>query len=234
MTKMKYRDYLMALLLAAVLVGGGPLACKNEPPGKDATAPAADRADTAPPAASTDAGRADAAGVGTTASGETPADGEMPADGKTPANNKTPADGKTPADRDAAVSPAKAGAIHWYDYKEGMSLAKNRKKKVFLNFYADWCRYCKDMDRNTFRDQKVIAYLSDNFVPVRVNSDRDPQTAARYQVRGLPVSWFISEDGEPIGSQPGYVPPESLLPLLKFINTDAYTRMGFDEFIKTM
>ena len=145
----------------------------------------------------------------------------------------------TDAAGDQALT-AKAGTtrsakdIKWFHYEEGVSRAKNYGKKVFVNFYADWCAYCKQMERTTFEDKRVIAYLNDNFIPVRVDSDKKPKRAAEFGVRGLPVSWFLTETGERIGNQPGYLPADTLLPLLKFIHTDAYERMGFNEFMKQM
>lgn len=123
-----------------------------------------------------------------------------------------------------------AAGIEWRDYDEGMSVGKSEGKKVFLNFYADWCHYCKVMESKTFKDGDVISYLNENFVSIRVNSDRNRNLAATYNVRGLPMSLFISEDGVNIGGQPGYIPPEMLLPLLKYIYTDSYKRMDFKKF----
>ncbi len=125
---------------------------------------------------------------------------------------------------------AAADGIRWLDYDKGISRGKSEDKKVFLNFYADWCRYCTMMDQKTFQDKEVIAYLNQNFIPVRVDSDKNRKVSREYNVQGLPVSWFISEDGENIGSQPGYIPPEMMLPLLKYIETDSYKTMNFQKF----
>jgi thioredoxin-related protein len=122
--------------------------------------------------------------------------------------------------------------IKWHSYNDGMALGKDKNKKVFLNFYADWCGYCKQMDSKTFTDKSVISYMNENFIPVRVNADKEMKIAAQYEVRGLPVSWFIAESGESIGSQPGYIPPDMLLPILKYIHTDSYKKMSFDKFAK--
>lgn len=123
------------------------------------------------------------------------------------------------------------GTIEWIEYEKGVARGKKNGKKVFLNFYAEWCQYCKVMDQSTFRDASVVAYLNENFIPVRVDSDKRKNLARDYNVQALPVSWFIAEDGENIGSQPGYVPPETMLPLLKYIHTDSYKRMDFKKFM---
>ncbi len=126
------------------------------------------------------------------------------------------------------------GKIQWYGYNEGMELGKNQNRKVFINFYADWCGYCKQMERETFKDRAVIAYLNEHFVPVRVDTERNGKVAAAYKVQGLPVSWFIAEDGEPIASRPGYIPPDSLLSMLQYIGTNSYKTMRFGEFTSRM
>jgi thioredoxin-related protein len=124
--------------------------------------------------------------------------------------------------------------IKWHTYEEGMALGKNEKKKVFLSFYADWCRYCKVMDSKTFKDDSIVSYLNENFIAIKVNSDMERKLAASYRVTGLPSTCFIAETGENIGSQPGYIPPETMLPLLKYINTDSYKKMDWQKFMESM
>ena len=109
-------------------------------------------------------------------------------------------------------------SVKWYPYDEGMALGKAEKKKVYLHFYADWCGFCLKMAKETFRDSAVVSYLSNNFIAVRVDFDREPATAEKYGVLGLPSNWFLTEMGQPIVSIPGYMPPEVLLSLLKEVN----------------
>ena len=108
--------------------------------------------------------------------------------------------------------------INWRSYEEGMVLSKIEKKKVFLHFYADWCGFCRKMAKDTFQDASVVAYLNSNFIPVRVNTDNERQTAANYGVAGLPFNVFLTDRGEPIVSVPGYIPAETMLLMLKEIN----------------
>ena len=117
----------------------------------------------------------------------------------------------------ASIASASDG-INWRSYKEGMVLGKVEKKKVFLHFYADWCGFCRKMANDTFKDSSVIAYLNENFIPVMVNTDKDQETAAAYGVLGLPFTVFLTEIGEPIVSVPGYIPPDTLLAMLREVN----------------
>jgi thioredoxin-related protein len=109
-------------------------------------------------------------------------------------------------------------SINWRSYEEGMALSKIEKKKVFLHFYADWCGFCRKMANTTFKDTSLINYLNDNFMPIMVNTDREPQTAGSYGVAGLPTTIFLTEMGEPIFSVPGYIPTLTLMSMLKEIN----------------
>lgn len=127
---------------------------------------------------------------------------------------------------------AAAGTIKWHSFNEGVALGKNQKKKVFVNFFADWCAYCKQMDKETFNDSAVGAYLNKNFIAVKVDADQETQLATEYNVQGLPVSTFIAENGELIGSQPGYIAPNQMMPLLKYIHSDSYKTMSFRSFLK--
>ncbi len=108
--------------------------------------------------------------------------------------------------------------INWHSYEEALVLSKAEKKKVFLHFYADWCGFCGKMAKETFQNPAIVSYLNNNFIPVRVDTDRDPATAMKYGVTGLPSTWFLTEMGEAIGTIPGFIPPDTLLAMLKEVN----------------
>ncbi|WP_319521185.1 thioredoxin family protein [uncultured Desulfosarcina sp.] len=134
---------------------------------------------------------------------------------------------------DTAVSArAEDGGIQWLSYAEGRQRGEAENKKVFLVFNADWCRYCLKMEKETFQDPSVIAYVNRNFVPINVNSDKEQAVADKFNVRGLPSTWFISENGDRIGSRPGFIPADEMLQILKFIGSDSYRSMNFQTFLK--
>jgi uncharacterized protein YyaL (SSP411 family) len=113
----------------------------------------------------------------------------------------------------SAVEP-----INWRSYEEGLVVSKAEKKKVFLHFYANWCIFCRKMAKETFQNPAVVSYLNNNFISVRVDTDKEPDTAMKYGVTGLPSTWFLTRMGEAIGAVPGFVPPDALLSMLKKVN----------------
>jgi thioredoxin-like negative regulator of GroEL len=71
------------------------------------------------------------------------------------------------------------------------------------------------MESQTFRDPTVITYLNENFIPIKVNTDKEQDTSRLFRIRALPDNWFIAEDGKPIGHQPGYIQPALMKKMLK-------------------
>jgi len=132
---------------------------------------------------------------------------------------------------DSSASVA-AETIKWYGYQEGMTRGKADNKKIFLNFHAEWCTYCTKMNKETFTNPAVIAYLNANFIPIKVDADREQTIAAKYKVKGLPSTWFLNSTGENIGSQPGFIPANNLIQILKYIHTDSYKTMAMKDFLK--
>jgi len=132
----------------------------------------------------------------------------------------------------ALAATADASRIRWYDYAEGTSLGKQKGKKVLLFFWAEWCDSCEKMKKETFRVPDVIAFLNNNFIPVKIDSENEKRLASQYMVRGLPTTWFLNERGERIGSRPGFMPPDLFLAILKYMHSDSYRKMSFSEFAK--
>jgi len=120
--------------------------------------------------------------------------------------------------------PAAADRIEWHTYDAGMSRSKFEKKKVFLYFYAEWCTYCRDMDLKTFKDPAVIGALNRNFIPIRVDSDREPAAATLFRVKGPPDTWFLAESGAVIGHRPGFIPVDQLMKIFDVVLSSPATK----------
>ncbi len=121
--------------------------------------------------------------------------------------------------------------ITWYGYDEGMALGKKEGKKLLLHFYADWCVYCKKMDKEIFSQKDAADFINKNFIPIRLNSDVDTQLAEAYHVSGLPTTCFLDQNGENIKTISGYLPKEMFMAYMKYIQTDSYRNMTFRAFM---
>jgi len=127
---------------------------------------------------------------------------------------------------------SESGQIHWYGYQEGIERMKTEKKKGFLHFYTTWCKYCKVMDANTFANARVIGYLNENFISMRINAEVDTAVARIYGANKFPDNWFLTEEAANIGSRPGYIPPEDLLNLLTYVHSNDYKNITFNAFLE--
>ena len=135
-----------------------------------------------------------------------------------------------------AVAPSVTAAdqIKWHAYEEGTALGVSENKKVFINFHADWCKYCETMDRKTFQDAGIISYLNSYFISIKVDVEREKSVAKKYNINPLPDCWFLSEKGDIIGNRPGYLSAEDLMPILQFIKTDSFLKMNYQQFKESL
>jgi hypothetical protein len=76
------------------------------------------------------------------------------------------------------------------------------------------------MNKETFTNPALIAYMNQNFIPIKVDSDRESALAQRYRVQGLPTSLFLTDKGEQIARQPGFVTADKLLQIMQYILKD--------------
>jgi len=79
-----------------------------------------------------------------------------------------------------------------------LAAAKTDGRAVMLDFYADWCVSCKEMERFTFSDPKVQARLQDVVLlkaDVTANSDADKALLKRFSLFGPPGLIFWNRGG---------------------------------------
>jgi|JFJP01.1.fsa_nt_gi thioredoxin 1 len=129
--------------------------------------------------------------------------------------------------------PAICETINWKQYDDGMRLAVNQGKKIFLHFRTDWCKYCGQMDRETFGNPAVVKFLSKHFVAVKVDGDREKAVGKDYKVTGYPDNRFLDSKGKEVHRLPGFVEPEAFLFFLEYIQSDSYKTMDPMQYYKS-
>lgn len=119
-----------------------------------------------------------------------------------------------------------------------VTLSEYKGKTVVLNFFATWCTYCKMElpsleEINNTRDDIVIflvatpdignegskdyieSFMEENGYSMTVLYDETGEVVSKYNVSGLPTSFFFKPDGSVLGYVPGYVEESNLIGILE-------------------
>lgn len=139
-----------------------------------------------------------------------------------------------------------AQEVKWLSWNEAAELAATDKnpKKVFVDVYTDWCGWCKKMDKDTFQNPEVAAYMSENFYMVKLDGEgAEPiefkgktykfvpsgrkgyheLAAALMQGRlSYPTTIFLDEGFNMLSPVPGYQKPEPFLNIAKYFGDNIY------------
>lgn len=152
-----------------------------------------------------------------------------------------------------------AQEINWMTLDEALDLQKKQPKKIMMDVYTNWCGPCKMLDKNTFHNPDVVAYVNKNYYAVKFNAEGNstvtfngntftnpnykPELAnrrnsvhdlARYlKISAYPTIAFFDENGALISPVVGYKNPQQLELYLKLFKDDAYKDMKKQEDFNT-
>lgn len=101
-------------------------------------------------------------------------------------------------------------------------LEANRGKKIMLDFSAEWCAVCKELDKKTFSNEAVKEKLGEYVLiqaDVTQNSKEQKELSKKYGVFGPPVLIFFDKELHVIESKTivGFIEPEKFLEHLSSI-----------------
>ena len=102
----------------------------------------------------------------------------------------------------------------WNDYNLAISRAQSENKCILIDFWAVWCKECKEMDKKAFQNPEVVQLLKD-FVLLKVDVDDVPELKAKFAVGGMPTIIIVTPEGEEVARIVGYQNAEQLKTFLE-------------------
>ncbi|AFE08525.1 thiol:disulfide interchange protein DsbD [Corallococcus coralloides DSM 2259] len=98
------------------------------------------------------------------------------------------------------VMPQKAATFDASQFEQVLAAAKKEGRPVLIDFFADWCAACKELDRLTYPSTEVISQAQDSrFLTIKIDAthSEDHLDALMEQlgVEGLPTVAFVNPDG---------------------------------------
>lgn len=119
------------------------------------------------------------------------------------------------------AAPGVEQRIDWHDDVDAaIELAQESGLPVMIDFTAEWCAACKELERYTFSDAQV-AQEAEGFVSVQVDGTHEDETVEalyeRFGVQGLPTVVFLAPGGELLDEPrvTGFVDADRFLSMLR-------------------
>ena len=143
-----------------------------------------------------------------------------------------------------------AQEINWMSMNEALEAQKKNPKKILVDAYTTWCGPCKMLDKNTFGNKDVAAYINENYYAVKFNAEGDetvkfkdktfknpsydPEKTGRNAVHefamamgvsAYPTIVFFDEKGEFLTPIKGYMSPQQIEIFLKVFASNDYKKV---------
>ncbi len=90
-------------------------------------------------------------------------------------------------------------------WDEAIALAKKEKKKIFVDFYTEWCGPCLNMSLTVFVLPQVGDVYNKNFVCLKIDAEKGEgrELAKRYGVNSYPTYIFVNPKNQEIVHRSG-------------------------------
>lgn len=144
--------------------------------------------------------------------------------------------GKTLADKEFRFSPRpnRAAEINWREWgAEAFAEAERDAKPILLAISGVWCHWCHVMDETSYSDPEIIDYLNQNYIPIRVDTDRRPDINERYNLGGWPTTAILNARGDLLTGGT-YIPAKDMKLFLRKVLRAYQDNRAFLESPETM
>ncbi len=144
-------------------------------------------------------------------------------------------------------------AVKWYTFEQAVELNKTKPKKFVIDCYTSWCGWCKVMDKQTFTDKKIAAYMNEYFYPVKFDAEQKAELTFNGQKfpfvdqgngRGYhsfaaalldnqmsyPTLVYLTEKFERPMISPGFKEPKDLIKELQYVAGEHFRTTAWKDY----
>ncbi|HXG10542.1 MAG TPA: DUF255 domain-containing protein [Gemmataceae bacterium] len=99
-----------------------------------------------------------------------------------------------------------AQEVQWRtDYAEARREAAEKDRPLVLDFGTENCYWCKQLDLRTFRDPTVVRLMNEQFIPLKIDGEREADLAAKLRIQNYPTIVIAAPDGKILGTFEGFL-----------------------------
>jgi thioredoxin:protein disulfide reductase len=121
----------------------------------------------------------------------------------------------------AAMPQRAESAIRWQPFDvPALESARQAGRPAIIDFVADWCIPCHEMEHSTFTDP-AVQQEAERFAMLRADITRENDATSaltdRYSVQGVPTLILLNSAGTEVQRLVGYIPPDELLSTMRAV-----------------
>lgn len=145
----------------------------------------------------------------------------------------------------------------WMSVDEALTANETEPRMFLLNFYTDWCGWCKRMDESTFSNPQITELMAENYHPIKFNAEADETVVTKdgtYNLNttgrrpthelatelatlnerlGYPTVVIMDEEWNRVKVYQGYRSVDDLKDILTYYGSERYYKeMNWAQFIQ--
>lgn len=142
--------------------------------------------------------------------------------------------------------------INWMTWEQAAAKSREEKKKIILDVYTEWCRWCERMDQVTYQDPQIVKYINENYYAVKFDAeykgDLEYQGKVYHFVKNgkngyhelaaellngrlsFPSTVFLDEESELIQSIMGYKSPQQFDCIVTYFGANHYKNQPWSAY----
>jgi thioredoxin-related protein len=114
--------------------------------------------------------------------------------------------------------------IHWReDYSSARAEADKKGLPLVIDFGTTNCYWCRKLDEITFRDTRIINLMNQQFVPLKINAEREPKLVQDLRINAYPTLVLAAPGGKILYHKEGYHDADTFHDVLARIATNTST-----------